>query len=174
MEGEFNELNYNNANITFSTSTNNIATSDELSAALLYQDKMGTNYSKSKKISKAVAATGIALLVTAASIRAGTVITNGFVLNPPKATIQTAEIVEGSFHYIFKLENPRGYKTQYFISVNGETKLQEDCTESKDYEGTFDEFVDGDKCEFYISFTNQIDYTKRVKTIRFNKGGVTL
>lgn len=174
MQGELNDLSFNNTKVTFSNTTNNIATSDELLASAAYQDKMGTNYSKSKKVSKVGAATGIALLVTAASIRAGTVMTNGFVLNPPKANVQTAEVVEGVFHYLFTIENKGKYQTTYFISVNNKVIVSKDCSEAKEYEGHFSEFKENDSCKFYISFTNKVDYTKTIKEIRFNTGGVIL
>ena len=92
MEGEFNDLKYNNTNITFSQEVNNTATSDELTAALMYQDKMGTNYSRSKKYSKVISAAGIAILLTAASVKAGSVITNAFVLNPPSVVSDTYKV----------------------------------------------------------------------------------
>ena len=50
MENEFNTLVYENTKVTFTGKTDNIATSDELTAAPLYQDKMGTNYSQSKMV----------------------------------------------------------------------------------------------------------------------------
>ena len=51
--------------------SNNIATSDELEAAPIYQDKMGTAYSKSKHITRAFNVAGISLILTAAAIKTG-------------------------------------------------------------------------------------------------------
>ena len=172
MEGEFNNLNINNSNITFTGKTDNIATSDELTATLLYQDKMGTNYSRSKRLSKAVAASGIAILMTAASLRLGTIISNGFVLNPPSADMNRTEIVDGAFEYSFTINNPREYLVTYGFTVNSETVLEEECTTSGDYEGTFNQFADGDECTFYIKFTNRFDYVKTIQNINFNTGGI--
>lgn len=172
MEGEFNNYNINNTNITFTNKTDNIATSDELTATLLYQDKMGTNYSRSKRLSKAVAASGIAILMTAASLRLGTIISNGFVLNPPSADMNRTEIVDGAFEYSFTINNPREYLVTYGFTVNSETIVEEECTATGDYEGTFNQFVDGDECTFYIKFTNRFDYVKTIQKINFNTGGI--
>ena len=53
MEGEFNNLNINNTNITFNNKPNNIETSDELKAPLMYQDNIqGTNFARKKRTAK--------------------------------------------------------------------------------------------------------------------------
>ena len=174
MEGEFNNFEIKNTNITFTQKVDNTATSDELTAALMYQDKMGTNYSKGKKVSKAVATTGIVLLATAASIKAGTIIINKFILNPPSVTMNECFVEEGVFHYSFTMSNPAEYETYYAISVDGIFVLKEECTFQDTYEGTFSEFKEGQKCKFIIEFTNGIDYTKVLRNISFNTEGVLL
>ena len=63
MENELNALVYDNTKITFTGKTDNTATSDELTAAPLYQDKMGTNYSKSKTVVRVFNLTGISFIV---------------------------------------------------------------------------------------------------------------
>ena len=63
MEQELNVLEYDNAKVTFTGKTDNTATSDELEASAIYQDKMGTAYSRSKKLSRAISATGISLCI---------------------------------------------------------------------------------------------------------------
>ena len=71
MEQELNVLEYDNAKVTFTGKTDNIATSDELEAAPVFQDKMGTAYSRARAITKAINITGISLLLTAAAIKTG-------------------------------------------------------------------------------------------------------
>lgn len=176
MEGEFNNLSINNTPITFSTNTNNIETSDELTATLLYQDKQGTIYSKKKAVraKKIVATTGIALLLTTAAIRTGTVLTNGFVLNPPAVANEVFTFEEGVFKYSFSIQNPANYQIAYYITINEAIELKEDCTEVGDYNGEFSDIVDGERGVFYVEFTNGVDYKKRIKTVRFTTKGVSL
>lgn len=69
MSEELNTLSYDNTKVTFTPNVNNIATSDELTAAPLYQDKMGTAYSKSKAVVRAFNVAGISLILTAAAIK---------------------------------------------------------------------------------------------------------
>ena len=85
MANELNELTYNNTPITFTGKTDNIATSDETKAPLLYQDKMGTVYSKSKAVRRAFNFAGISLILTAVAIKTGSLISNVYILNPPTA-----------------------------------------------------------------------------------------
>ena len=171
MEGEFNDLKYNNLNITFSNTTNNTATSDELTAALMYQDKMGTEYSKKKKLKKIVGLTGITILTAAAAIKTGGYISNGFVTDPPTIQNSAFTVVDGEFRFSFEVENNRHYKVIYYIDVNKENIVSEDCTEAKLYEGTFSEFEKGDECVFYITFSNNFDYKRTIEKIYFNIGG---
>lgn len=176
MEGEFNNFNINNTPITFSVATNNIATSDELSAALCYQDKQGTEYSKKKatRAKKIVATTGIALLLTTAAIRTGTVLTNGFVLNPPVVNNENFVYEDGTFKFSFSLENKQKYRVTYYITVNEVIEVKEDCSEAGDYNGEFSDLLDGERGVFYVEFTNNVDYKKRIKTVRFTTKGVSL
>ncbi len=174
MTGEFNDFQYNNTNITFTNKTNNIATSDELSATLLYQDSMGTNYSRKKRVAKAVGATGIAILLTAASVRAGTAITNAYVLNPPKTDTETFKVEEGTFTYSFNLNNEGKYQTTIKIAVNDVVRYSEDCTAPGAYEGSFSDFETGERGLFYIEFTNGVDYIKKIRQVRFTTKGVSL
>jgi len=174
MKGELNELSINNANITFDQAPNNIALSDELSAPIMYQDTMGTEYSKkrAKNLKKITVATGITLLATAGAIQAGTFISNGFVLNPPKVSSDSFVVNEGVFTYNFTIENKGNYKVVYFIDVNKETKFVEECSTAGTYQSSFSDFKEEDSCVFYIQFTNRLDYKKTLRTVRFNKGGI--
>ena len=83
MANELNELTYNNTPITFTGKTDNIATSDEAKAPLLYQETMGTAYSRSKAVSRVFNFAGISLILTAAAIKTGSLISNVYILNPP-------------------------------------------------------------------------------------------
>lgn len=167
MEGEFNNLNINNAPITFSVATNNIATSDETSADPIYQRQMGTNFSKAKKVSKGITIVGISIAFTAIAVSTGSVLKNIFIVNPPE--IKNAEFVisEGTFSYSFSVTNKQGYKITYLLDVNGGRVLEEDCTEAKDYSGEYSPLVSGDKCKFFIQFTNSFDYYKTILTKEF-------
>ena len=173
MNGEFNDLTYNNTKVTFTNATNNTELSDELSAALMYQDKMGTQYSKRKRASRLVTATGIAILVTAASIASRTLISNAFILNPPKAKMEVCEVVDNQFHYSFTITNKGEYKIYYSISVDNVEKLKKDCSTPSTYEGYFSDIEEGQKGLFLIEFTNSVDYKKTIKRITFTKGEIT-
>ena len=169
MEGEFNNLVSNNTNITFSTSVDNTATSDELSASPLYQEKMGTNYSRAKKISRALTLTGIAVV----AVSTGSILTNIYITNPPSVVESTfvAEVTEHTFHYEFEVKNPRNYRVYSLFLVNSEEVINFECSIETTYKGQYDKLEDGDKCEFYIRFTNQVDYTRTIKSYKFNVGG---
>ena len=171
MEGEFNNLTFDNTKTVDISKVDNIKTSDELTAALMYQDKMGTEYSKRKSAAKVVSATGIALIATAASIRTGTLISNAFVVNPPTAKIAVCEVVDNTFHIKFDITNKISYKVQYFILVNSETRVNRECAEERTYDIKFDEFNESDSGTFYIEFSNRVDYKIKLVKINFNTGG---
>lgn len=173
MEGEFNNLTYNNTNITFTGNTNNIETSDELTATLLYQDKMGTKYSKSKGVVRAFNIVGITLIFTAAAFKAGSIFSNIFVTNPPSIvenSFKTA-LNDHEFSFSFEIENKGKYQVYYFLEVNEEIVLKEDCSTPGSYEGSYDQLKDGDNGKFYIQFTNKVDYKKTIETYKFTVGG---
>ncbi len=177
MDGEFNNLSINNTNITFTNNPNNIATSDELSAPIMYQDKMeGTEYAKKKRTTKITVATGITLLVTAASISSGSIISNAFILNPPSITESAYDVTDGVFSYDFTLTNDGEYTITYFITIGNRTLVEKDCSTAGTYSGTFNENHDlmseGYVAIFYIKFTNNFDYTKQLTKVKFNTGGI--
>lgn len=167
MDGEFNNLNYNNTNITFSNTTNNIAISDETSADPVYVRQMGTNYSRGKKVSRVVLVTGIALTFTALAISGGTVIRNIFVPNPPTVSNTNIVLDAGELSYSFTITNKLKYKTTYQLDINGENVLKEECVEPKEYSGTYSPIEAGSRCKFYITFTNSLDYYKTIFTKEF-------
>ena len=167
MDGEFNNLDYNNANITFSVATNNIATSDETSADPIYQRQMGTNYSKGKKVGKAITIVGISIALTAVAISSGSIIKNIFVPAPPEVVSPTVLVNGETLSFIFSIKNPRKYKTTYFVDINGENVLQEECVMEQDYVGEYSPVKVGDRCKFYITFTNSLDYYKTIYTNEF-------
>ena len=167
MEGEFNNLNYNNTNITFSVATNNIATSDETSADPIYVRQLGTNYSRSKKVGKAVVLTGLALTITAVAISGGSLIRNVYVPSPPTVTNPTFSVSDGKLSYSFTIENKLGYVTTYFIDINGTNVVKEDCREAREYVGEYSPIEAGSKCKFYVTFTNSFDYIKTVYSTEF-------
>ncbi len=170
MANEINDLTYNNANITFSAQTNNIATSDELEAAPVYQTKMGTAYSKSKGVVRAINFAGISLILTAAAIKTGSLISNAYVLNPPSVSKTTYTLKDHTFTAEFTVSNVGKYKIDYYLFINKseEPVLTDDCSESKEYLVIYEGLKKGDSGHFYIEFTNTVDYKKVIETHKFN------
>lgn len=167
MANELNDLTYNNTNISFTTQTNNIATSDETTASPIYQDKMGTAYSRSKSVVRAFNFAGISLILTAAAIKTGSLISNVYILNPPSVKDATYEVETHTFTGEFTISNLGKYQIYYFLTVNGEEVLKEDCSEEKSYLVTYENLKQGDEGHFYIEFTNKVDYKKTIDSYRF-------
>ncbi len=160
MEGEFNSLTTKNAEVTFSTSTNNTATSDELTAALMYQDKMGTNYSKGKAAVRMINITGITLILTAAAIKTGNFIANVYIVNPPTISNETYEVKDNVFSYSFEVANENKYSVKYYLLVNNKTIIEGECSASDTYSGSYEGLKTNDKLNFYVQFSNRFDYKK--------------
>ena len=167
MENEINTLTYENAKVTFTGKTNNIETSDELTAAPLYQDKMGTAYSKSKAVVRAFNFTGISLILTTAAIKTGTLIANAYVLNPPSLSEVNYVIKDHKFSATFIVSNPRGYATNYYLYINDIEVLNGECLEEKEYTVNYDELNVNDKGRFYVEFTNSVDYKQTIENYTF-------
>ena len=167
MANEINDLTYNNLNITFDGKVDNTATSDELSASLLYQDKLGTAYSRSKSVVRAFNFAGISLILTAVAIKTGSLIANVFILNPPTVSIETCEVVDHVFNYEFTVTNIGKYQITYYLKVNDKEVLKEDCSEEKSYIVTYDKLKKNDVGNFYIEFTNKVDYTQIIDSYDF-------
>ena len=156
MSEELNNLTFDNTKITFSPNTNNIATSDELEASFLYQDKMGTNYSKSKNVVRAFNFVGISLILTAAAIKSGNIISNAFAAKLPKANDVTYSVESGTFKAEFVIENKGKYEVYYYLRVNEQEVLKEDCSEEKTYNVEYSHLQVNDECSFYIQYNNKI------------------
>ena len=169
MANELNELTYNNMPITFTGKTDNIATSDETQAPLLYQDKMGTAYSRSKAVSRAIIFAGISLILTAVAIKTGSLISNVYILNPPTVKETVYSLESHTFTASFTISNSSNYKMTYYLYLNGndEPTLVDDCTESKEYLISYDGLTRGDEGHFYIEFTNSVDYVKTLESYNF-------
>ena len=140
MANEINDLSFNNTNITFQTATNNIATSDETEAAPIYQTKMGTAYSRSKNIARAINFAGVSLILTAAAIKTGSLISNAYVLNPPSVGTVTYAIKDKIFSASFTVSNPAKYQMYYYLYIDNDKTLllKEDCSEEKEYLVSYD------------------------------------
>lgn len=157
MDNEFNDLNTDNCATTFNNSPDNTATSDELEASSVYTDKMGTNYSKSKKVLSSLA--GIGITVTAGA--GGLFILNNSFLKAP-AKISEVSIVpqkeENSLSYSFTITNDNDYSVIFSVSKEKEIMFSLDVSKPKQYEGK----VEGLKREvnYHYSFlcTNNVDY----------------
>ena len=173
MANELNELTYNNTPITFTGKTDNIATSDETKAPLLYQDTMGTAYSKSKAVSRVFNFAGISLILTAAAIKTGSLISNVYILNPPSVGTPVYTLGGTSFSAEFTVSNSSNYKITYYLYLNEneEATLVGDCSEEKDYLISYDGLTIGDEGHFYIEFTNSVDYKKTLDSYTFKVEG---
>ena len=169
MANELNDLTYNNTPITFTGKTENIAISDETKAPLLYQDKMGTAYSKSKAVSRAINFAGISLILTAVAIKTGSLISNVYILNPPSISGTTYSVEGSTFTAAFTVSNSSQYKMTYYLYLNEneEPTLVDDCTEEKEYLISYDGLTLGDEGRFYIEFTNSVDYKKTIESYNF-------
>ena len=169
MANELNELTYNNTPITFTGKTDNIATSDETKAPLLYQDKMGTAYSRSKAVSRAINFAGISLILTAVAIKTGSLISNVYILNPPTVGTPTYNLSGHTFTASFTVSNSSKYKITYYLYLNEneEPTLVDDCTEEKEYLISYEGLNKGDEGHFYIEFTNSVDYKKTIESYNF-------
>ena len=167
MEQELNVLEYDNAKVTFTGKTDNIATSDELEAAPVFQDKMGTAYSRARAITKAINITGISLLLTAAAIKTGSLIANAYILNPPSISASSYTVTEHVFNYEFTISNPGKYTVNYFLEINNNKVITGDCSEEKTYTGSYEGLTKGDKLHFYVQFTNEVDYTKTIDNYKY-------
>ena len=167
MANEINDLVYNNTNITFTGKIDNIATSDETTASPIYQTKMGTAYSRSKGIARAFNFAGISLILTAAAIKTGSLISNAYILNPPAVKDATYQVVSKTFTAEFTISNIGKYQIYYYLTVNKEEVIKEDCSEENSYVVTYDNLNTADEGHFYIEFTNRVDYKKTIESYTF-------
>ena len=172
MNEELNNLTFDNIKTTFSNNTNNLALSDELEASPLYQDKMGTNYSRSKMALRVFNFAGISLILTAAAIKTGSLLSNAYVLNPPSISNDSCLIEGHALKATFTISNPRLYKVECYLSIKRNNEelelLREDCSEEKEYLIEYSGLQTNDKGHFYIAFTNKVDYVKVIKTYEVN------
>ena len=167
MANELNDLVYDNTKVTFTGATDNIATSDELDAPLMYQTKMGTNYSRGKSVVRAFNFAGISLILTAAAIKTGSLISNVYILNPPSVSEANYVLENQTFDAEFTISNQGKYHVYYFLYVNDKQVLKEDCSEEKTYFVSYDKLSIGDKGRFYIEFSNEVDYKKVIENYTF-------
>ena len=167
MANELNELTFNNTPITFTGKTDNIATSDETQASAIYQDKMGTVYSRSKSVARAFNFAGISLILTAAAIKTGSLISNVYILNPPSISETNYRLEGHTFKADFTVSNINKYQLTYYFLINNKEVVKEDCSEEETYEFIYENLSLNDKCHFYIEFSNGIDYRKTISTYDF-------
>ena len=174
MESELNELNFNNANITFTGETDNAELSDELLASPLYQEQMGTNYSKRKKIAKAVTIAGLSISFTAIAVAGGSVLANAFITNPPTVTNVVTSVEGNAFLCDFEIKNDRGYKVFYTVELNDKVVMNEECSVAMTYSIEYAPVSNGDEIYFHIDFTNSFDYKKTIHQTTLIVGGNNL
>lgn len=162
MDGEFNNLTFNNNEPTFSLSTNNIETSDELNVGPIYQYQIDTKYAKRKRVAKVVTVVGISIALTATLVSTGSILSNVFIVNPPKVENTSYIINEKGFEYSFSIKNNQGYKAYYYLKLDNEKVFEEDCSTTGDYSGVYEEIINGQSLEFIVEFTNSFDYIKAI------------
>ena len=163
MSEEFNNLTFDNTKVTFTGTTNNIATSDELEAAYLYQDKMGTNYSKSKTAVRAFNFVGISLILTAAALKTGNIISNAFAPTKPTVSEFAPLVEDDTFKATFVISNPSKLDVFYYLTVNGEDSEKVDCSEEKTYDVEYSHLQVNDECTFYVKYSKTVVYTYEFK-----------
>lgn len=162
MNGEFNELAYNNTGTSFSLSTNNIETSDELNVGPIYRQGVDTKYAQRKRVSKTVLVVGISLALTASIVSTGSILSNVFVVNPPTVANTNYVITENGFEYAFTISNSSNYKSYYYLKLDNQKVLEEDCTTEGEYSGIYADITNGQTLEFVVEFTNSFDYIKSI------------
>ena len=167
MANELNDLTYDNTKTTFTVATNNIATSYELDAPLMYQTKMGTNHSRSKGVVRAFNFAGISLILTAAAIKTGSLISNVYILNPPSISDANYVLKGQTFEGEFTVSNKGRYHIYYYLLVNDEKVISKDCSEEETYYVSYDKLNNGDVGHFYIEFSNDVDYKKVIDSYSF-------
>lgn len=156
MSEELNNLTFDNTKVTFTGKTDNIATSDELEASFLYQDKMGTRYSRSKMVVRAFNFVGVSLILTAAAIKTGNIVSNAYVPNYPKVSETVYNVSEQTFTAQFTVANKGNYVVVYYLTVNEQEVLKEDCSEEKTYNVEYSRLQANDECGFYIEYNNKV------------------
>ena len=165
QESEWNELAYDNIATTFSLSTDNVATSDELSAPPVYENGKDTLYAKNHRAKKITTISLITLSATAALAAGGSVITNAFVGDPPSISSDgVVSLVSGTdvLHYEFEVTNKRHYKTVLKVYVDKTETFTLDITEPGPYIGETGHLGFGVSGTFKAVFGNGLDYKQQI------------
>ncbi len=162
MEGEYNKVDTDNIKTTFDNDTNNIAQSDELEAGPVATIKMGTAYSASKKISRAVVIAGFTISVTATAVLGSGIGKNVYVKNVPVLGVVGFEFKKDTFKllYTFSLkENKNSYPITFSVVEDKEKTIYTlDCSKVNMYTGEVVGFTIGHEYVYKISFSNNLDY----------------
>lgn len=170
MESELNVLTFDNTSTTFTPSTNNTATSDELSAPAIYENGKETLYAKNKKVSKGTTIVLIALSASAVLATGGSILSNVFVGDPPSISeTRVMEVVEGSdvLHYEFEVTNKRSYKTTLYVTVAKTNVFTLDISKPGEYVGDTGHLGFGVNGTYKVIFSNSIDYRQTIWTGTF-------
>lgn len=165
MNGEFNDLSTRNNEPTFSLSTNNVATSDELNVDPVYTEKVVNSYAAGKKAKKITKIVAITFAVASAALLGGNFLTNAFITNPPSVSKSEFIILEGTdtFSYKFTLTNKENrYSVTFLVKSDTEKYLTLDVSKTNTYEGKIENLGYGKTITYTISFTNKLDYKKNL------------
>ena len=107
------------------------------------------------------------MILTAAAIKTGSLISNVYVLNPPSINDVVYKVENQTFSFDFKVSNEGKYEITYFLYINNIETLKEDCSEPTTYHGSYTDLNIGDTGHFYIEFSNRVDYHKTIETYSF-------
>lgn len=163
MDGEFNNLSYNNTGTSFSANVNNIQTSDELSADPIYTRKMGTSYSISKGVAKAVVAAGITVTAVGGGMGIYSLFSNSFVTLPTVSDNPIAvSTTDDSLSYDFEVDNDSGEKFDFYVYVKDNLVFSLDIHESGKYQGTIPNLGYDVSGHYEFLYSNGVDYTHAV------------
>ena len=167
MDGELNNLSTNNTEVTFTNNTNNLATSDELSADPLYYRQMGTAYSAGKWVKGIVIGVSITLTVSGGVVLANTLFSNSFVKAPSvESFVIKANEDPTKLDFSFSIKkNEKKYTILLTLkNYKNESIYSYRAKEVKDYSATITDLTPDTTYNYKIVYTNDIDLVKDIKS----------
>ena len=171
MASEINQLQYENTKVTFTNSTNNTETSDELKADPLYYRKLGTAYSTGKMVKRSIIVIGIAVTASSGAILTGNLISNSFVRTPEISNILVeAGDLATEIKFSFTIgKNDNNYDVLFTLrDLLGEAVFTYRQKDVDTYDGVITGLEAHTTYNYKISFTNNMDLIREIK-----KGQVT-
>ncbi len=135
--GEFNSVETNNLEQTFSDSPNNIETSDETSLGETLFVKQDTTYALKKRDDEKIKRIAAAATISVTAVLGGTFLANSFLPSPPTIDNVSHSIRNDTLHYSFDVFNNKKYEVTYTVYIDGEALKNSkiDISQNKHYEG---------------------------------------